>query len=154
MGSLVDTTQATIYRAALRDVFETFWRPFTAYVEAQNVTISTSDTYSRFGQHDQNAAIDSDNVTVTPQSYTLTGCITYGRNQPWLDFSAGKDGQLKLKESDGKVRIKVEEQGYAVLKDAKLLTLDGFSFQACSNARPHGLLGSPTRWTLEFEKID
>jgi hypothetical protein len=154
MPSLVSTAEAAIYQAALNDVFDTFARPFLAYISAQNVTISTSLTYSRFGQHDQNAAINADNVAVTPQVYTLTGCIWYGRNQPWTDITLGDNGQLKLKESDGTVRIKVEEQGYNVLKDAKMVSLDGFNFQLNSNARPHGLVGQPTRWTFTLEKID
>lgn len=154
MPGLLSSAQGAEYRAALDDVFWTFARPFSLYVEAQNATISTSPSYSRFGQHDQNAAIDEVNVAVAPQVYTVTGCILYGNNQPWLDFSAGKDGQLKLKESNGIVRIKVEATGYQLMKECKLVTLDEFSFQLNSNARPHGLIGSPTRWTFTLEKID
>lgn len=154
MSSLITTAQASEYQAALSDVFWTFARPFSLYVEAQTATISTSQTYSRFGQHDQNAAINSDNVAVTPIVYTVTGCILYGNGQPWTDFSVGQNGQLKLKDSQGKVRIKVEATGYELMKSCKLVSLDGFSFQMSSNARPHGLLGAPTRWSFELEKID
>lgn len=154
MPSLISAAEAASYQVALNDVFDTFARPFLLYLEAQTAVISTSMTYSRFGQHDQNAAINADNVAVTPQVYTVTGCILYNKNQPWMDISPGDDGQLKLKESDGIVRIKVEEQGYQLLKDAKVVSLDGFNFQLNSNARPHGLLGNPTRWTLTLEKID
>lgn len=154
MASLIPESQAAIYRGALADVFDTFARPFSLYVEAQTATISTSQTYSRFGQHDQNAAINSDNVAVTPIVYTVTGCILYGNGQPWTDFSAGQNGQLKLKESQGKVRIKVEATGYELMKACRLVSLDGFSFQLNSNARPHGLLGAPTRWSFDLEKVD
>lgn len=154
MSSLISATDAATYRSQLDSVFWTFARPFNVYLAAQVATISTSPTYSRFGQHDQNAAIDDDNVAVTPQVYTVTGCITYGNNQPWTDFSVGPDGKLKLKDAEGQVRIKVEQQGYDILKEAKLVNLDGFSFQFKSTPRPHGLLGSPTRWTFNLEQVE
>jgi hypothetical protein len=110
--------------------------------------------YSRFGQHDQNAAIDAENVAEVPQVYTVTGCILYENKQPWTYISPGRVGDLKLRESDGKVRIKVEASGYALLKECKLVNLDGFNFQLNSNARPHGLLGAPTRWSFTLEKTD
>ena len=154
MASLIPADQAAIYRGALGDVFDTFARPFSLYIEAQTATISTSQTYSRFGQHDQNAAIDADDVAVTPQFYTVTGCIMYGNNQAWTDFSAGRDGQLKLKDGEGKVRIKVEATGYELMKSCRLVSLDGFSFQLNSKPRPHGLLGAPTRWTFVLERVE
>jgi hypothetical protein len=152
--SLISPADAATYRSPLEDVFWTFARPFTIYVDAQVANISTSPTYSRFGQHDQNAAIGVDNPAVTPQAYTVTGCITYGNNQQWTDFSVGQNGQLKLKDTEGQVRIKVEQQGYDLIKDAKLVNLDGFSFQFKSNPRPHGLLGSPSRWTFFLERVE
>lgn len=154
MSSLISSAQASLYRQALQNVFETFARPFDIYLEARNATISTSQTYSRFGQHDQNAAINADNVAVTPQVYTLTGCILYGNGQPWKYISPGNDGDLKLRESDGMVRIKVDATGYTLLKDCKMVKLDGFNFQLNSNARPYGLLGAPVRWMFELEKTD
>lgn len=156
-SSLITAAQAAEYRAAISDIFWTFARPFSLYLDAQTAVVSTSLTYSRFGQHDQNTPVDADNPAVTPTVYTVTGCITYGNRQPWLDFSP--DGskavqQLKLKESDGIVRIKVEEQGYNLFKQAKLVELDGFMFQLNSNARPHGVVGEPDRWSFTLEKVD
>jgi hypothetical protein len=152
--SLIPAEYAAIYQSALDDVFWTFARPFQMYVEAQTATISTSNTYSRFGQHDQNAAINADNSAVTPQVYTVTGCILYGNTQPWKFTSPGDVGDLKIRESDGIVRIKVETVGYNLLKNCQMVRLDGFDFQLQSNARPHGLVGQPTRFTFTLDKID
>lgn len=138
----------------MQDQFETFWRGMTIYVEASTAVISTSPTYTRFGDHSQNAAITAENVAVTPQSSIISGCILYGSKQPWVDFSAGGEGQLKLRDSEGTVRLKVASDGYALLRNCKLINLDGFNFQLDSNARPHGLLGNPTRWTFSARKVD
>lgn len=154
MSSLVSADQAAEYRAALQNVFESFWRPFSLYVSANTAVISTSQTYSRFGQHDQNAAIDGDNPAVTPQVYTLTGCITYGKDQPYKYIMPGDVGDLKLRKSDGEVNIKVDATGNALLSQVKMVNLDGFNFTLTSNARPHGLLGVPTRWSYTLTKTD
>lgn len=155
LPSLLSVAQQTQYRDAISSVFWTFARPFDLYVNAQTVVISTSPTYSRFGFHDQNAPITEDNSAVSPQVYTVTGCILYGNNQPWPYISPDVGGdaqQLKLRDSDGKVRIKVEQQGYDLMKDAKTVVLDGFTFNLVSTARPHGIVGSPDRWTFTCEK--
>lgn len=158
MPSLISDAARVSMETALQSQFDTFARPFLMYVEANTATISTSLTYSRFGQHDQNAPITEDNTAVTPQSYVVTGCIYYANKQPWLDIAPdgiNRDAQqLKLRESDGVVRIKVDATGQALLSQVKLVNLDGFNFQLNSNARPHGLLGSPTRWTYTLEKVD
>ena len=158
MPSYITDAQRLIYDAALQSQFDTFARPFQLFVEANVATISTSVEYSRFGQHDQNAAITTENTAVTPQFHTVTGCIYYGNKQPWIDISPDGVGQeaqqIKIKNSEGTVRIKVDATGYVLLKQVKLVNLDGFQFQIDSNARPHGLLGSPTRWTYTLQKVE
>ncbi len=151
---LLTEAQKLQYNQALQDVFDTFARPFNLYIEAQTAVISTSLTYSRFGDHSQNTAISADNTALTPQVFTVTGCILYGNRQPWIDLGLPSDQQIKIKESNGTVRVKVDANGYALMKQCKLVNLDGFDFQLNSNARPHGLVGQPTRWTFTLEKID
>ncbi len=153
MSSLLTTYQQASYKAALDAVFDTFARPFVAYVEAQTVTISTDPNWSRFGQHDQNVF----EPPVTPQPYILTGCIRYANNQSYdymSPYPGGANEQLKLRESDGKVRIKVEASGHAIMQQAKRVVLDGMSFDNDSTPRPHGIVGAPNRWTYTLSKID
>ena len=151
---LLTEAQKLQYNQALQDVFDTFARPFNLYIEAQTAVISTSLTYSRFGDHSQNTAINADNTALTPQVFTVTGCILYGNRQPWIDLGLPSDQQIKIKESNGTVRVKVDANGYVLMKQCKLVNLDGFDFQLNSNARPHGLVGQPTRWTFTLEKVD
>lgn len=155
-GYLTDSMK-TEYDSALYTLFETYMSPFTVYVTAQQAVISTSFTYSRFGDHSQNAAITPDNTVVNPLSYVVSGCINYGNGQPWEYVEPGSRGnyqQDKIRESFGTVKLKVTPTGYALLKDAKSVVLDGFNFTLTSNARPHGLVGSPNRYTFVLQKVD
>ena len=154
---LLSTAEKTAFDSAMQDLFATFARPFLMYVAAQKATISTSLTYSRFGQHDQNAEVTAENTANTPIVYTLTGCILYGNKQPWeyVPFGERREAQQdKIRESMGTVRIKVDASGHGLLAQAKLVNLDGFDFTMVSNARPHGLVGQPTRWTYTLQKVD
>ncbi len=154
MQSLLTAAQQADYRQAISSIFWTFARPFSLYVEANTAVISTSPTFSRFGFHDQNAAVGAANPAVTPQVYQVTGCILYGKDQPWPYISpdVGKDAQqLKLRDSDGKVRIKVEATGYALMQGVQTVVLDGFTFVKDSTPRPHSIVGQPDRWTLHFQ---
>lgn len=153
MPSLLTTSQQAAYRAALNSVFDTFARPLVVYQEAETVTISTDPNWSRFGQHDQNVT----QPEVTPVMYTITGCIRYANNQPYdfmAPYAAGGAEQLKLRESDGTVRIKVDASGHALLQSAKRIVLDGMSFDNDSSPRPHGIVGQPDRWTYTISKLD
>jgi len=149
MSSLFTPTQLTSYDAALDNVFDTFKRPIMAYVEAQAITLSSSMTYSRFGQHDQNVL----NPPVTPQGTQIYACIRYGNGQAYDFMAPGSDVQLKLRESEGLVRIKVDATGYEIMKNAKTVVLDGFTFTIDSTPRPHGLV-TPHRWTFMMRKTD
>ena len=154
---LLSPAQKAAFDVAMGNQFDTFKRGFSIYVKAQTAVISTSPNYSRFGPHDQNAAISAVNPAVTPQYQVVSGCILYGNKQPWTYINPGgvngdSTQQLKIRESDGIVRIKVEADGYAIMKDCKMVELDGFQFQLNSTARPHGLVGAPTRWTFTLER--
>ena len=154
----LSAAQKTAYDVAMANQFDTFKRPLSIYVEAQTANVSTSLTYSRFGPHDQNTAISVDNPAVTPVSYIVSGCILYGNRQPWPFISpegaqSRSAQELKLREADGVIRIKVEATGYALMKDCQIITVDGFQFQQTSTPRPHGLIGNPTRWTFHLQRI-
>lgn len=145
------TLQAAL-ESAVNNVFLTFMRPFTVYIEAQKAYISTNPNYSRFGQHDQNVFAPP----VTPQPTVVYGTILYGEKQPWAYIEPATRtnyDQNKLRNSFGQVRIKVDATGYILLQQCKLIQLDGFEFKLTSNARPHGLF-TPQRYTFLLDKTD
>lgn len=135
------------------NVWTTFARPFTLYIEAQKAFISTNPNFSRFGQHDQNVF----SPPVTPQYYTVTGTILYGKSQNW-DYiepaSRTNYSQDKVRNQFGTVRIKVDATGYALMQQVKLIQLDGFEFKITSTAKPIGLFANQVRFAFFLEKID
>ena len=155
--SLLSASEKTDYDNALASVFDTFARPFSLYLNAQVATVSTSPTYSRFGDHSQQAPVSTDNPAFTPVVYTVTGCILYGNKQPWEYIEPARRAdyqQNKIRESMGTVRIKVDATGHALLSQSKALRLDGFDFTLVSSPRPHGLVGSPVRWSYTYQLTD
>lgn len=152
MSSLIGPSAKAILENAAQQVFDTYKRPFTLYIEAATANISTNPNYSRFGQHDQNVF----NPAVNPQAFVVSGTIYYPNQQPW-DYvepqSRTNYQQDKLRESFGQVRIKVDPSGYALMQGVKLVNLDGFNFKLVQNARPHGMF-TPQRYTFYLVKVD
>lgn len=156
MGTnLLTSAQQAEFRAAISNVFWTFARSFQIYIAAQVIHISTSAPASPFAFRSQNTPVSASNPAVQPQWQTINGCILYGKDQPWPYITAdgGSEAQqLKIRNSDGKVRIKVEQDGYDLMKVAKTLQLDGMTFNLISTARPHSIVGNPDRFTFHFER--
>ncbi len=155
--SLLTNTEKASYDAALSSVFATFARPLTVYLEAATAVVNTNPDFAgMFGDASQNA-VGPLSTPVTPQRYTVTGCVLYGNKQPWEYVEPGSRAnyqQNKIRESFGSVRLKVDTSGYALLKDANQVVLDGFTFQVVSTARPHGLVGMPNRYSFALQKVD
>ena len=153
MSSLISDTEKAAMNAAMVNQFDSFKRGFTLYIEAQNAVISTAPTYAGiFGQEDQNVF----NPQVTPQSYLISGCILYGNKQPWEYVepqTRANYQQLKLRESQGIVRLKVDQSGYSLMAQCKKCQLDGFDFTMTSTPRAHGLF-SPQVYTFTLNKQD
>lgn len=152
MSSLISDANKVNYELWIDRVFDTFKRPFTLYIEAQVAYISTNPSYSPFGEHDQ----DNDHPPVTPQSYTVYGCILYPNKQPW-EFVAPENRanfeQNKLRNSFGQVRLKLDPQGYALMAGVKLVNVDGFNFKLTTNAAPKGLF-VPSHFVYYLDKVD
>lgn len=152
MSSLIPTNSQSPYEAAIQNVFDTFKRAFTLYIEGQVAFVSSNPNYSRFGQHDQNVF----NPAVNPQATTVYGTILYANGQPWEYIepaSRANYQQDKIRNSKGVVRIKVDGSGYALMVNCKRVNLDGFDFTMVSNARPHGVF-LPARYTFNLVKVD
>lgn len=125
-------------QAVMLQQWASFARPFSLYLEAQQAVINTDPNWSRFGQHDQNVL----SPPVIPQVYIVSGCVQYGQKQPfpYTDPYRFKDQQaLKLRDPEGDVRIKVIQDGYDLMKNCQIVTLDGLVFNMNSTVRPHGL---------------
>ena len=155
--SYITPAMASEYRNALYGVWETFARPLSVYLDAKVLVVNTTPSFAgMFGDASQDATGPSTTL-VTPQVYIISGCINYANGQPWeyvsSDTRAGSQ-QNKVRESDGKVKIKVNATGYALLNQAQQVLLDGYTFSLNSTPRPHGIVGQPDRWTFELLRTD
>lgn len=152
MDLLSAAAKAALNQGA-QNVFDTFKRPFTLYVNAQVANIVSNPAYSIFGQNDQM----STTTPVTPQASIVTGCILYGKDMQW-DYIAPENrtnyDQNKIRNSLGIVRVKVDINGYALMANCNQMILDGFKFNLVSTPRPHGVFGDPSRWTFFFQIAD
>jgi hypothetical protein len=152
-GYLTDAMKSD-YDNALYTQFDTFKRPFTVWLNAQIAIVNTNPNFAgQFGDQSQNVLT----TPVTSQPYVISGVIKYGNQQPWEYIEPGSRGnyhQDKVRESFGKVSIKVDASGYALFSQVKQVELDGLTFQMGSTPRPHGLVGAPTRWTYTLDSDD
>ena len=147
MASLIDDLEKSDDQQALIDIFDTFKRPFTVYIEAQKVIITTNPAFSRFGQNDQNSLT----VPVQPQPITMYGVILYDKKQ-YYPFMVAGETQLKVKMTDGDARIKVSVDDAQTLRVGKQFQIDGFDFTIDTAPRPHGLF-IPSLYTFYLKRV-
>ena len=147
MASLIEQTDKDLMQSAMMDVFDTFKRPIEIYKEPERIIISTNYNYSRFGDNSQNQL----NPPVSPVSIIVNACILHEKKQRYVYVDAD-DSQLKLKDAEGQVRIKVDITGYNAMIGAKNITLDGFEYRNVSTPRPHGLF-TPSLWTFYLQRV-
>lgn len=154
MQSYITPEMQAGYDEALFNVFATFMRPLTVYIDAQVAVVNTTASFAgMFGDSSQNA-VGPGVTPVTPQSYVVSGCIHYANGQPWPYIAPPGPGQNKARESEGTVRLKVDVSGYALLNGCAQVRLDGYTFTNDSTPRPHGLVGQPNRWTFNLLRVD
>lgn len=126
----------------LDKVAKSFERPITISLEAKKAIISTNPNFNRFQANDQN--LISQNPENVPTLYTVMARVLYEKQQP-VNYSqpyvggSKSDAQAKLVNQEGRVRIKMDMSGAALLKDARLVELDGTPYNIDSSNRLHGL---------------
>ncbi len=154
MASLISNLEKAAMESEIQNVFDTFKRPLIVYRTPEKVYLSTNPNFSRFGQFGQNNEMQKEEINQQNIS-TIEACILYAKNQGFEQFNKDKTGgsyeAIKVRESNMKVRIKVDIVGYEILKDAKLIELDGRHFQKDSEPRCHGLFDT-TRWSFFFKE--
>lgn len=154
MPSLIPNSEKMSCEDAMQDVFDTFKRPIKVFKAPEKVYISTDPNFSRFGnfgKNDEMSALESNNQVIQD----IEACILYGKNQSFIPYhnntSAGENEQIKIRDTDMRIRIKVDILGFNILKDAKLLNIDGRKFVRDSMPRAHGLF-HVTRWSFFFKE--
>jgi hypothetical protein len=143
--SLLSDAEKAALSAEIVKVAETFERDIVIYKEAQKIIVSTDPNWNPFQQNDLN--LIPQNPENQAQRYDMRARIWYERQQPSPYFEPYVGGnldesQLKLKNLEGRVRIKVGPSGWAIMGGAKSVEFDGSIFDVESTSRPHGLFDS------------
>lgn len=154
MASLLSDLEKAQAESAIQDVFDTMKRPIVVYSSPEKLYISTDPNFSRFGQFGQNNEMENEDINQQKVD-TIYACILYNKNPDFEQYNKDKTGgsyeQIKVRDSNMKIRIKVDSTGFEYLKNAKLLELDGRQFVKDSPARGHGLF-TVNRWSFFFKE--
>ena len=136
MASLLTSAEKSALNAVMDSVHDTFSRVITVYKDAQQ-TVATSST--SFNSIYGNAGATT-SITYTPQTVQVYAAILYARRFDEDYFSDSQDNaQLKIKMSEGRVRIKIKAADFSKVQDGKRFEFDGQQFFKDSDFRAHGL---------------
>ena len=148
MASIFTPEEKSELAAMLHTVHDTFARPITVYQDGTKILVSTDPNFNPLYRR------NTSNVEVTPVATVINARVQYGRDQ---EFDAVTDSSLdfqtKINFPIGYCRIKVDTDGYELLKDAKRIEVDGKTFTVLSSNRPHGLFES-TYYTFLLQPTD
>jgi hypothetical protein len=145
-GFISDSEKASL-AAVFKSAMETFFVPIYVYVSPEVVVVTEDPNYNRFDASDEN--------NLTPRNipilHVVSGRVQYGSDQPTI-YATTENNKVSLPE--GKVRIKIDASGAALLSKAKEIELDGgYRFINESTPRPHGIF-SGTYTTFFLRKVE
>ena len=133
-GFLTDNQKDNI-KDIIDRIHDTFAREITVYKFGQRVAIATTSQY--------NALYKTSSATVAPQltqvSKTIMARIKYEKFDQTNFYQ--ESSQEKIVIPEGAVYIKVNEEDYNYIKDAKTIELDGKTFAIKSPGKPEGMFG-------------
>lgn len=134
--SYISTNEKNFINSAFDNIHETFARTITVISNPKLTVISSSPTYNYFYDKDSS---DSETVEYTENKQTFKARIKYVNNS--LEQIPGSSAQDKLMIPAGTVKIKVAEDGYLVLKEARKVEFDGRRYSITSDNKPYGMFG-------------
>lgn len=134
--SLLTSTEKAALAAVFDDIHETFAREITVYKEASTVVIITDPNYNPLYK----TAGQTTSIINTPVYKTFKARIQYQDDVGKKYWSEqGLNSQIKLEAVVGTVRLKIDQDAYDYVKDARRFDVDGKRYVLNSTFRPHGL---------------
>ena len=133
--------QGNTYSNEFFKLHATFARPIFIFQTAKGITIASNPDHNYLFD----SAPTNDVETMVIQSGTFMARIKYEPKQPLLTFAPGAGGgtsQISIRQSDGAVRIKLDQTGCAFLAGAQRVEFDGNIFEIDTQDKPHSLLAS------------
>lgn len=136
-SSYITTAQKDQIESAFDNIHETFGRTITVISNPKMTVISSSSTFNSFYNRDKPTS--PQNVEYTENKQTFKARIKYVNNS--VIEAATSNSQYRLVLPSGTVKIKVGQDGYAALKEAKKVEFDGRRYSIMSDHKAYGAFG-------------
>ena len=135
MAGFLSINQKNNIKNIIDRIHDTFAREITVYKFGQKVAIATTTGYNALYKKNP----DAQNVEITQISRSVMARIKYEKFDQ-TNFYQGRT-QEKIVIPEGVVYIKVNEDDYNFIKDAKTVELDGKTYGIKSPGKPEGMFG-------------
>jgi hypothetical protein len=136
--SLISDSQKNTIKAIIDDIHETFARNITVYEEGQKILIAASTEFNGiYGK----TANGSQSIEKTVVSHVIKARIKYINSRESNLSDGNIESQLGIELIDGSVRITVDSEGFAILKEAKRCEFEGRKYTINSKGNPTGIFG-------------
>lgn len=132
MANLIPPGDKSNFDNVFDDIHDTFARDITIYKETQKVFIATSSTYNAL----YSRVRDEKGSSKTVEALTLKARIAYGGE---FGRSNEENEILGIDVPSDHVRIKINQTGFNLIKQAKDVEIDGELFNVVSDAAKSGL---------------
>jgi hypothetical protein len=134
MASLLTSAQKSAIQSALSEVHDTFSRDIYVYIEKKITTRPANLNYNPlYGRTKDDSRL---NAQTTLVKHTVQARVSYAPNQGESTIDAG--AQFNLTASHGKVRIKVDSDGYEKVKDSTRIEIDDNLFTVDTDSKNVG----------------
>lgn len=135
--SYISASQKDYINSIFDNVLETFARNITVIMNPEMIVATTSPTYNGFYGADTNTAANQPSYVT--KSYTFKAKISYLSND--REAYPGASNQERMFYPNGSVKIKVNEDAFPYLKEAKKIEFDGRRYTITSDYKPNGIFG-------------
>ena len=135
MAGFISESQKQVIKSIVDRIHETFARDVVAYKFGQKVSFQTQESFNKlYKRSDPNAQYD-----LKQNSKVIKARIKYEKIDQ-MDFFQN-NAQEKIVIPEGVVYLKVDEEGFLYMKDAKTVEFDGRTFSVQSPGQPLGMFG-------------
>lgn len=135
MSGFLTENQKSNIKDIIDRIHDTFAREITVYKFGQKVAIATTNEYNALYKTNVNAGRQQ----LTQVSRTIMARIKYEKFDQTNFYQEASQEKIVIPE--GAIYIKVDEDGYNYVKDAKTVELDGKTFAIKSPGKPEGMFG-------------
>ena len=138
MPSYLNSNQKKEYESVMQDMHDTFARSIFVYKESLKVIISSDPNFNYLYNN-----VKGVKQTIRKSQFKqIKARISYMDKQTEINLDAEVDSQIKVSQSIGEVRIKIDKEGHDYFKDAKRVEIDGRLFFTVTDVKKHGLFGT------------